>query len=74
MLPALPNGKVYWIQPTWSYVDGRRRWAGAAVHTPSGTVIERKAVMLAARYDQTGPAGRKLEVSLSNRMRVSPSA
>src|SRR5262249_34838166 len=73
MLPALPDGKAYWIQPTWNYVDGRKRWASAQIYAYKGAVIDRKPVMLAARYDQTGMNGRQLTVSLSNRMRVSSS-
>jgi S1-C subfamily serine protease len=50
VLPALPEGKVYWMQPNWVNGAGKGRWATGQVWKLSGQPVERKPALLQARY------------------------
>jgi predicted Zn finger-like uncharacterized protein len=69
MLPALPAGKVYWIQPAWRRGDSENLWASAQVYRP-GLPVEPKTVTLRARYSETAPPGRSVHLSMVNRLRT----
>jgi predicted Zn finger-like uncharacterized protein len=43
--PALPPGKVYYVQPNWVNAKGTAQWASGSVHTPAPPV-ERKSIKL----------------------------
>jgi LSD1 subclass zinc finger protein len=65
-LPPLPEGKVYWLQPTWLLVGGARRWASAGVYRPVSP-LERRSVKLESRFAaEDGPR----RVSISSTTRV----
>jgi predicted Zn finger-like uncharacterized protein len=49
VLPSLPPGKVYWVQPKWTNPIGETRWATANVYSLPPPV-ERKAVQLVLRH------------------------
>ncbi|HLJ96482.1 MAG TPA: trypsin-like peptidase domain-containing protein [Gemmataceae bacterium] len=55
LLPPLPPGKVYWVQPRWTNADGVAQWATANVY-PLPPPVERKPVPLLFRH-QTGSRG-----------------
>src|SRR5262249_30471042 len=49
LLPALPPGKAYWVQPKWINPAGQTQWATAHVY-PLPPPVERKAVPLLFRH------------------------
>jgi serine/threonine protein kinase len=67
-LPALPAGKVYWVQPTWVREDGKTLWGSASVYQGSEPV-EAKPVDLHLRY-QAGETHRRLLLSVVNRLNI----
>jgi hypothetical protein len=66
-LPAMPQGKVIWLQPTWVRTNGETVWASASTYQP-GPPLQRKDVALQARYN-AGTARRML-LSVVDRLRV----
>jgi predicted Zn finger-like uncharacterized protein len=49
VLPALPPGKAYWVQPKWKNPAGETQWATANVY-PLPPPVERKAAQLMFRH------------------------
>jgi predicted Zn finger-like uncharacterized protein len=49
VLPALPPGKAYWVQPKWTNLRGETQWATAHVY-PVPPPVERHAVALIFRH------------------------
>jgi hypothetical protein len=70
ILPALPRGKVYWLRPSWTGRDGRRRWGPAEQREAFTGAVEREPAMLAARHDKIGPDGRAVDVTITHLMRA----
>jgi S1-C subfamily serine protease len=66
-LPALPPGKVYWVQPTWVNGAGNDQWGPAKVYTPP-TPVERRSIALACKHEP-GVRPLTLRSSLTLRMR-----
>jgi S1-C subfamily serine protease len=51
LLPKLPPGKKYWVQPNWVDTSGKRRWATASVYQMDDSPpVERKPVNLTHRF------------------------
>jgi predicted Zn finger-like uncharacterized protein len=48
VLPELPAGKVWWVQPNWVNAAGESHWASANVWKLSSEPVERKPATLAA--------------------------
>jgi S1-C subfamily serine protease len=48
-LPALPGGKVYWVQPMWNSQAGDH-WAGAGVYEMRSPPVERKPALLQVKH------------------------
>jgi S1-C subfamily serine protease len=71
MLPALPEGKVYWLQPTWSLANskGGRRWASAGAYRLRQAPVERKTITLESRH-MAGATARRVAVSVTNSLRA----
>jgi S1-C subfamily serine protease len=70
-LPLLPPGKVYWVQPSWTFHDGSRRWGLAEVHKLKSAPMERTAVAL--QFRSPGAAARRVMMSSTNRLLVGAS-
>ncbi len=49
ILPELPPGKVWWIQPNWVNAAGQSHWASANVWKPPSEPVERKPASLVSR-------------------------
>jgi Trypsin-like peptidase domain len=45
VVPALPTGKVYWLQPGWIDAAGKPRWASARVCSMAAPVTARPALV-----------------------------
>jgi hypothetical protein len=73
ILPELPPGKVYWVQPFWTHKSGQTRWASANVYKVVGSPLERKPLDLNGRYFTTG-SPRRVDVSCVTRLRVGAEA
>jgi S1-C subfamily serine protease len=71
-LPELPAGKVWWVQPIWTNVSGQTRWAAGHVYKPESPPVERKPLMLSARY--ASATARRLNIAVVNRLKVGPEA
>ncbi len=69
ILPQLPAGKVWWIQPNWVNAAGRSRWASANVWKPPSPPVERKPATLAFRV-QPG-INRKLTLTGTDTFKLS---
>jgi predicted Zn finger-like uncharacterized protein len=72
LLPALPAGKVYWLQPTWTGPSGKQAWAMANVYKPTSMPVERRSAALHARYNETRP--RRLDIAMTTRFMMGPDA
>jgi hypothetical protein len=55
LVPPLPPGKVYWVQPRWTDAEGITQWATANVY-PLPPPVERKPARLLFRH-QMGSRG-----------------
>jgi predicted Zn finger-like uncharacterized protein len=66
-LPELPTGKVWWVQPFWTYTSGETRWASANVYRPASPPVERKPADLVMRHRN---GTRSVNLSISNTFRV----
>jgi S1-C subfamily serine protease len=58
VLPDLPAGKTYWLQPTWTSASGESRWAAATPYKPDPATppLDRKPISLVLR-NARGPHG-----------------
>jgi predicted Zn finger-like uncharacterized protein len=65
-LPALPAGKVYWVQPIWMHPSGDTAWGSASVYA-GGQPLLPKAVELRSRF-QAGETKRRVLLSVTNRV------
>jgi hypothetical protein len=68
VLPALPPGKVYWVQPGWVRASGKTCLAAAEVYRPSSQPVERRPAALVARF-RPG-AARDLTLTVTHLARV----
>ena len=66
VLPPLPPGKAYWVQPRWTNDEGVTQWATANVY-PLPPPVERKPAQLMFRH-QTGSRGLVLNSWLDFKM------
>jgi hypothetical protein len=71
-LPALTPGKVYWVQPTWTYTDGKRHWVEASVRKLKHAPMERIEVALQFKAPSAA-APRQVTMSSTNSLRVGSS-
>jgi S1-C subfamily serine protease len=67
LLPELPAGKVYWIQPNWVSTGGQQHWVTANVYTPPEPV-ERTPANLTLRA--AGTTARPLKVHTTTSFRI----
>jgi S1-C subfamily serine protease len=70
ILPELPPGKVYWVQPCWVNANGETQWAGASHYNldPASPPVERKPAALVLRNQAN--AKRDLTLKLNATFRV----
>jgi hypothetical protein len=50
VLPELPAGKTYWVQPYWVQGDGVAHWASGSPYRLNTIPVERKPAMLAVMH------------------------
>jgi predicted Zn finger-like uncharacterized protein len=66
-LPALPEGKVYWVQPTWVNGPGESRWAAASVHKLPAAPVRRQPANLVLQHEGGNHA---LHLTTKNSLKV----
>lgn len=72
MLPSLPQGRVWWIQPFYRRTSGEMQWAQATVYKHAEPPVERKSISLFSRYNH--PGARRLAITASTRFKASGEA
>jgi predicted Zn finger-like uncharacterized protein len=68
VLPELPVGKAYWVQPYWVHGTGETRWASANTYRLAMPPVERKPATLVLKH-QAGPP-RTVRLTITNSFRV----
>jgi hypothetical protein len=68
ILPALPPGKVWWQQPTWTNGNGETHWAAASELRLPTAPVERKPARLVLNH--TPNAVRDVKLTLENIFKV----
>jgi S1-C subfamily serine protease len=68
LLPTLPEGQVYWVQPCCAYQKGGMGWSSAGVFRFATQPFERRPADLRARL-QSGASG-TLSLKVETRLRV----
>jgi S1-C subfamily serine protease len=69
VLPALPSGKTYWLQPTWAGASGESQWGVATPYKldPNTPPLDRKPISLVLR-NARGPHGLTLNTDVTFRV------